>query len=574
MKLLPLFDELSLNPKNAEELKGLILELAVKGKLTSSWRKKNPTKTRSEDLLDIINKGKIKLLVDSGVKKEKPIDEFNIEEVKFKLPKSWLWVRFTSIAYICRGGSPRPIKNYITDKPNGINWIKIGDTKGVLKYIEKCREKIIPEGLKKSRLVKPGDFILSNSMSFGKPYIMKTTGCIHDGWLLIREVKDALNKDYLYNMLSSPYVYSRFKDSAAGGVVQNLNIDKVRQILIPIPPLEEQKAIVETVKELLNEVEQLEALSKERIKLKEDFVESALNKLSSSEDTSQKWNYLVPHFKTFFTEKKSIKSLRETILQLAVQGKLTKKWREENPNVEPASELLERIEQEKQQLIEQKKIKKEKSLPQINDEDKPYKVPQSWVWCRMGNITAKLGAGSTPSGGKTAYLQEGIMFFRSQNIHNYYLKLQEVAYIPNAIHEKMKGSKVNPKDLLLNITGGSIGRCALIPDDFDTANVSQHVAIVRMIELETRKYIHQFIISPGFQDRIMEVQVGVSREGLSMTKLKLFPVPMPPLEEQKAIVEKVNSLMTLCDELEEQIIYSETQIELLMKSCLKEALEI
>ena len=282
---------------------------------------------------------------------------------------------------------------------------------------------------------------------------------------------------------------------------------------------------------------------------------------------------LLEHFKELSLHPENAEQLKGLILQLAIQGKLTANWRQENPDLEPASELLKRIEAEKKKLIAEKKIKKEKTLPPVENDEMPYELPEGWVWCRMGQIAEKLGAGSTPTGGKSAYVDKGIMFFRSQNIYNHYLKLQDVALIPELTHEKMKGTKVKPKDILLNITGGSIGRCALIPDNFTTANVSQHVAIVRMIELETREYIHQFVISPGFQDRIMDVQVGVSREGLSMTKLKMFPTPLPSLEEQKVIVEKVNSLMALCDKLEQQIETSNIQIEQLMLSCLKEVFE-
>jgi len=207
-------------------------------------------------------------------------------------------------------------------------------------------------------------------------------------------------------------------------------------------------------------------------------------------------------------------------------------------------------------------------LPKITEDEKPFELPDGWVWCRMGDLSEKLGAGSTPSGGKSAYVEQGIMFFRSQNIYNDYLKLDGVAMIPETIHERMKNTKVQPKDILLNITGGSIGRCALIPDDFNTANVSQHVAIVRLIELASRKYIHKFIISPGFQNRIMDVQVGVSREGLSMTKLKMFPTPLPPLEEQKAIVKLVDELMVYCDGLERDVEQRDKYLEDLMASCL------
>ncbi|HNU15506.1 MAG TPA: N-6 DNA methylase, partial [Chitinophagaceae bacterium] len=145
---------------------------------------------------------------------------------------------------IKRGGSPRPIEDYITEDENGINWIKIGDVAEGAKYITSTKEKIKPEGLKKSRLVEPGDFILSNSMSFGRPYIVNITGAIHDGWLVFKQLKNNLNKDYIFRILSSDYVKNQFLKSATGGVVKNLNIDLVKKVQIPLPPLSIQEEIV------------------------------------------------------------------------------------------------------------------------------------------------------------------------------------------------------------------------------------------------------------------------------------------------------------------------------------------
>ena len=149
------------------------------------------------------------------------------------------------LSNIVRGASPRPIKNFITDAPDGINWIKIGDIDIGSKYVTSTKEKITLEGAKKSRFVKKGDFILSNSMSFGRPYILKIDGCIHDGWLSISNFEDKLLPDFLYYLLSSTQLQNEMKKKASfGGAVENLKSDTVREIKIPVPPLEEQERIV------------------------------------------------------------------------------------------------------------------------------------------------------------------------------------------------------------------------------------------------------------------------------------------------------------------------------------------
>ena len=165
------------------------------------------------------------------------------------IPKNWKKYKLKDLYYILRGGSPRPIDKYLTSDPNGINWIKIGDAKVGSKFIESTKEKIIPEGKNKSRFVNVGDFILSNSMSFGRPYIMKTEGCIHDGWLVLKEKeKNIIYKDFVYYLLCSKQVHSQFENAAAGGVVSNLNIQRVENVEVVIPnDIREQKEIADVL---------------------------------------------------------------------------------------------------------------------------------------------------------------------------------------------------------------------------------------------------------------------------------------------------------------------------------------
>lgn len=158
--------------------------------------------------------------------------------------EGWENKTLDELCEIARGGSPRPIKEFITDDPNGINWIKIGDATASSKYILETKQKIKPEGAHRSRMVHPGDFLLSNSMSFGRPYIMKTSGCIHDGWLVLSDKSGLFHQDYLYHFLGSTAAYKQFDSRAAGSTVRNLNIDLVRTVEIPLPPLPEQERIV------------------------------------------------------------------------------------------------------------------------------------------------------------------------------------------------------------------------------------------------------------------------------------------------------------------------------------------
>ena len=238
-------------------LKSKILDLAIRGKLVPQ----NPEDEPASVLLEHIRTEKEEQIKAGKIKRDKKESvifkgddnsyyekvENNIkniaDKIPFEIPENWHWERLGNICTISRGGSPRPITDYLTTKSTGINWIKIGDAEQGGKYIYSTKEKIIPEGLPKTRYVKSGDFLLTNSMSFGRPYILKTDGCIHDGWLVIGDIDNVFNQDFLYYALSSSFMYNSFREIAAGSTVKNLKSDTVRSVLFPVPPLKEQERI-------------------------------------------------------------------------------------------------------------------------------------------------------------------------------------------------------------------------------------------------------------------------------------------------------------------------------------------
>ncbi len=242
--------------------------------------------------------------------------------------------------------------------------------------------------------------------------------------------------------------------------------------------------------------------------------------------------------------------LRQMILNLAVQGRLVP----QDPSDEPASVLLERIRVEREELVRAKVMKTPKPLPATSRSEIPFDLPMGWEWARLGDLTVKIGSGSTPRGGKTAYVTNGIPFLRSQNVWNDGLHLDDVAFIPPTTHEIMSGTKVLPRDLLLNITGASIGRCAIVPRaPWAGANVSQHVCIIRFTRSGPVEFGHTLLTSPEGWRQVMSEQVGMSREGLSKKRLELFLVPVPPVPEQARIEARVRELMSVCDLLADEL---------------------
>lgn len=190
----------------------------------------------------------------------------------------WEEKSLDDVCIVERGSSPRPIKKYLTTDANGVNWIKIGDTKGITKYISETKEKITPEGSKKSRYVKAGDFIFSNSMSFGKPYIMKTSGYIHDGWFVFR-LKDYIDINFFYYLLISPLVQNQFHLLSSGAIVKNISSDLVKKAILPIPPLPKQKRIVEILDEAFSAIDKAKSNAEKNLQNSRELFESYLNKV-------------------------------------------------------------------------------------------------------------------------------------------------------------------------------------------------------------------------------------------------------------------------------------------------------
>ena len=240
------------------------------------------------------------------------------------------------------------------------------------------------------------------------------------------------------------------------------------------------------------------------------------------------------------------KKLRQKILDLAIHGKLVP----QDPNDEPASVLLQRIRTEKERLIKEGKIKRSRKPARTSDtphyEQMPFELPQGWVWITLEEISSKIGSGSTPKGGN--YSKDGIPFFRSQNVYNEGLVCADMKFISNATHKRMIGTEVRPKDLLLNITGGSLGRCAIVSDEFQIGNVSQHVCIIRPIFVLS-SYVHSFILSSLFK-KSMNI-TGSGREGLPKYNLEKMFLPLPPLTEQTRIVTEIEHWTKLIDAIEQ-----------------------
>ena len=514
---------------NTKALKQKILNLAIHGKLLPLERVE---KIRKEEpasiLLEKIRAEKQEKIAKGELKKDKK-DSFiflgddkrhyekftdgsikDIEdEIPFDIPDGWSWVRLNELADIARGGSPRPIENFITDDENGINWIKIGDTASESKYITSAKEKIIPEGKNRSRFVHAGDFLLTNSVSFGRPYILKIDGCIHDGWLVFADIKECLYKDFLYYALSSLYIYNAFSLVAAGSTVKNLKSDTVKQVLFPLPPLAEQQLIVSEIEKIFAQI---------------DLLEQNKTDLQTA-----------------------IKQAKSKILNLAIHAKLA----HQDPNDEPASILLEKIRAEKQEKIAKGELKKDKkdsfiflgddkrhyekfadgSIKDIEDEI-PFDIPDGWSWVRIPEIS-------------------NIIFAGGDKPEIYEKEITESCNIPifsNGIEKDglygYTNKAVVDKPCITISARGTIGYTCIRNEPF--------VPIVRLITIIPNEIINLVYIKNVF-DSLLVVGEGSSIPQLTVPTVKQVLFPLPPLAEQNRIVAKIEEIFAILDRISSEL---------------------
>ena len=505
---------------DTKALRRKILDLAIRGQLVPQ----DPADEPASVLLDRIRAEKQKM-VKEGKLKAKDIKNDSIifvgedslhyekfadgsvkcieDEIPFELPEGWAWERLGNVSTIARGGSPRPIEDFLTDDKNGINWIKIGDTEKDGKYILHTKERIKAAGLSKTRYVRSGDFLLTNSMSFGRPYILKTDGCIHDGWLVIGNIKTVFSQDYLYYALSSGFMYTTLSLLAAGSTVKNLKSDTVRSVLFPIPPLDEQERLARRLEELISFVDSINADEGKLVRI--------------------------------------IEQTKSKILDLAIRGQLVP----QDPNDEPASVLLERIRAEKEELIKQGKIKRDNKESvifrgednsyyekvggevQCIDDNVPFELPEGWSFMRLKSAW-ELISGRDLSPSEYNDESNGIPYITgASNFENGQISVVRWTPVPQVFtHEG---------DLLLTCKG-TIGEIAL--NKFGEAHIARQIMAIRNTYNLNVAFLSLCI--EWSMEEIKQAAKGLI-PGIYREDILNLILPVPPVEHQKKIVRCVQT---------------------------------
>ena len=501
-----------------QELKNSILQLAIQGKLVPQ----RPEEGNAEELYKQIQAEKQKLIKEGKIKKEKPLPPITDDEKPFEIPASWKWVKVSDCISNKTGLAYK--KTSLEIKSNFMIRVLRGGNILNLNYTFKLDDIFISsEFVKKDLLLRKNTIItpaVTSLENIGKMALIENdyNDVVVGGFVLMLtpHLSNEIFAKYLLYVFSSKYFKNNCKNivNKSGQAFYNLSREKLMLINIPIPPLVEQKRIVAKIEELLPYVERYE---------------TAYNKL-------QQLNKRFPD------------DLQKSVLQLAIQGRLVPQRAEEGN----AEDLYQQIQDEKQKLIKEGKIKKEKPLPPITDDEKPFEIPKSWKWVRLGELCAVLTCGyaSTPE-----YVSKdlGMPFLSAKNVKPYKFMPEDHKYIKRELYEKLiQNAKPEKGDILLTRVGAGIGEAAIIDKKLDFA-IYVSLNLIKLINynLVYNKYILFWLNSPiGISSTKSNIYgKNASQGNLNVKNVREFLVPLPTFAEQKRIVTKLEELLPLCNEL-------------------------
>ncbi|MEZ8943466.1 restriction endonuclease subunit S [Vibrio sp. 10N.247.311.12] len=538
-----------------KKLRELILELAVRGKLVPQ----DPTDEPASVLLERIAEEKAQLVKDKKIKSVKALPNLGNDVIPFDIPASWNWVRLGDIGYTQTGGTPKKAnpEHFGSDVP----FIKPADiTELEVRY---DNEGLSTEGANSLGRVAPvGSVLMVCIGTIGKCQLIEKDCAFNQQ---INSVTPFLPiGSFVFNTLRSSYFNKCAWELSSSTTIAILNKGKWESIPIPLPPVAEQHRIVAKVDELMTLCDQLEQQTEDSIEAHQVLVTTLLDTLTNSanaEELMQNWQMVAEHFDTLFTTEESIDQLKQTILQLAVMGKLVP----QDPTDEPAAKLLERIAEEKTQLIKDKKIKKQKALPPIADDEKLFELPNGWEWERIGNLSHFIEYGSSQK--TVESLPNGVPVLKMGDIQNGKLILGEHKVMSSDVDE-LPNLYVKNNDVLYNRTNSAelVGKTGIYKGEDDKYSFASYLIRIRCNSANiSPDYLNLSMNTPLFRQYQIEphIKKQCGQANVNGTLMKSMLVSVPPLKEQSCIFNKVNELHKLCDQLKLRVIESKaTQLHL------------
>ena len=527
-------------PNGIKKLRELILELAVRGKLVPQ----DPNDEPASELLKRIAEEKARLVSEGKVRKQRPLGEIGAEEKPFDVPTNWEWVRVAAVGH--DWGQKTPDKAF--------TYIDVGAVENAAGRISAPQILMAEDAPSRARkVVRPGTVIYSTI----RPYLLNVAvieetyeqePIASTAFAIIHPYLE-MPARYFLCYLRSP-VFVRYVESVQMGIAYPaINDGQFFSGLIPLPPLAEQHRIVAKVDELMALCDRLEAQQADAESAHAQLVQALLDSLTQArdaEDFTQSWQRLAEHFNTLFTTESSINALKQTLLQLAVMGKLVP----QDPSDEPASELLKRIADEKAQLAAEGRIKKQKPLDEILDEERPLLLPPAWAWVKPEDFSMKITDGEHF---KPDTEETGVYFLSAKDIRDDGVSLENPLFISEEAAKKAL-QRCDPQygDLLIVSRGATVGRMCKV-------NIRERFCLLGSVILvkPSKHVLSEFLSialkSPDSFRQLVNASGSTAQPAIYLRDLKKIVLPMPPLAEQHRIVAKVDQLMALCDRLKARL---------------------
>lgn len=507
-----------------KKLRELILELAVRGKLVPQ----NPNDEPASFLLQRISEEKTQLIKEKKITKPKKLPAIKKQDITFALPEGWQACYFGDIYSLVYG-----------------------------------------DNLPKAKRTESGEFLVygsngsvgtHNLFSVGSPCLV--IGRKGSAGAINLSDQPCWVTDVAYSLIppvgiSLKYCFLHLQtlglDSLGKGIKPGLNRNEANALVVCIPPSDEQHRIVAKVDELMALCDQLEQQTEASIEAHQVLVTTLLDTLTNSADADelmQNWARISEHFDTLFSTEESIDQLKQTILQLAVMGKLVP----QDPSDEPAAELLKRIADEKAQLVKDKKIKKQKALPPIAEDEKPFELPSGWEWCYLQDLFSVVTDGDHQAPPKS---DEGTPFLVIGNLNTGHIQFEGCNYVPAQYFDKLDWTRQPSKGDLLYTVTGSYGIPILVTEDVPFC-VQRHVAILNSTADTPVEYIQYVLRSKYSFDFATSVATGIAQKTVPLTGLRKMPIPLPPLKERSEILQMIATLIGVCEQLKVSIRDSQT----------------
>lgn len=547
-------------------LRRFVLDLAVRGKLVEQ----DPNDEAASKLVSTFQAERKIRIANREMRNSKQLS--GIDEPPFAIPAGWLWLPLGETGNIFSGNSINEgTRERLSQAQSGRPFIATKDVGYGLDELAYANGLLVPEADTTFKVARPDTpLICSEGGSAGRKIGLCNREICFGNKLIANEPWSKISPRYVLYVYLSPFFYEEFR-SRMTGVIGGISLNRFIELPFPLPPFGEQQRIVAKVDELMALCDQLEAAQMEREGQRDKLALSTLAKLNEPDpDTfAADARFTLEHLEPLTKRTDQIKQLRQTILNLAVRGKLV----EQDPNVEPASVLLSRITAENQRLMREKGIRTQKPGLPVDSLKAPVQLPPSWQYVYLQDLAYQITDGThlTPK-----YTETGKPFLSAQNIKPFRFMPQKHRLVSEADFENYRANRRPERgDILMTRVGAGIGEAAVLNSDFEFAFYVSLCLIKVPVGLVSAEYLTLWLNSPEGRESstTRTYGKGASQGNLNLSLIRTFNIPLPPLSEQHRIIAKVDQLMALCDQLEASLVQGEQTRSKLLEAVLHEALE-